>query len=64
MASEQRSDEAPWERLMRENRPTYPEFVKSASQRRAWDEKDDLWLEAVTGEPIPPHHRVPRNPDL
>jgi hypothetical protein len=63
MADEQRKDEAPWERLLRENRPTLPEFEKRVGER-GWDEKDDLWLEVVTGEPVPPHHRVPRNPDL
>jgi hypothetical protein len=63
MADEQRKDEKPWERLVREDLPTYPEFAKRAA-KRGWDEKDDLWLEAVTGEPIPPHHRVSRNPDL
>jgi hypothetical protein len=66
MATEQRKDgkpEAPWERLQRENLPTLPELERLAADR-PWDEKDDLWFEAVTGETIPPHERAPRNPDL
>jgi hypothetical protein len=66
MASEQRKDEtleAPWERLLREDLPTWPELMK-LTPKRPWDEKDDLWFEIVTGETIPPHERAPRNPDL
>jgi hypothetical protein len=66
MASEQRKDglpEAPWERIQREGLATWPEFMKRMP-KRPWDEQDDLWLEAVTGEVIPEHERAPRNPDL
>jgi hypothetical protein len=66
MANEQCKDETPeepWKRLLREDRPTFPELVRLAP-RRLWDEKDDLWFEAVTGETIPPHERAPGNPDL
>lgn len=66
MTGEQRKGEtleAPWERLVREDLPTYPELERLAP-KWPWDEKDDLWFEAVTGETIPPHERAPRSPDL
>jgi hypothetical protein len=53
MASEQRKDETLEEyreRLRREDRERFPEFAKFEFPW-PWDEKDDLWLEAVTGEP-------------
>lgn len=66
MASERRKEEAleaAWERLLQEKGPTVSELRRLAP-KRPWDEKDDLWFEAVTGETIPEHDRAPRSPDL
>jgi hypothetical protein len=66
MASEQRQDETLEkyrERLNREFDEKFPE-LKRFKFPWPWDDKDDLWFEAVTGETIPEHERAPRNPDL
>jgi hypothetical protein len=61
-ATKEEMPEAPWERIVREDRATWPELIKHP--RRPWDKKDDLWFEIVAGETIPEHERAPRNPDL
>jgi hypothetical protein len=66
MASEQRKDESLEkyrERLNREFDEQFPNLAKLQFPW-PWDEKDDLWFEAITGESIPPDERAPRNPDL
>jgi hypothetical protein len=54
MANEQRKDETLQEyrdRLNREFAEKYPELVWHSSPE-PWDESDDVFLEAVTGEPV------------
>lgn len=66
MASERRNGEtlgAYRDRLNREFDEKFPELVKYQLSR-PWDELDDLWFEAVTGETISPDERAARNPDL
>ncbi|HEX4307647.1 MAG TPA: hypothetical protein VHZ54_16545 [Solirubrobacterales bacterium] len=56
MANEQRNGETLneyRERLRREFRERYPELVKYSSPE-PWDESDDIFLEALTGEKLEP----------
>lgn len=56
MANEQRKGETfkeYRERLRREFRENHPKLAK-LSMPGPWDEKDDLFLEAVTGEKLEP----------
>jgi hypothetical protein len=65
MANEQRKDETLQQyrdRLNREFDERYPELAKFSASG-PWDESDDLFLEAVTGEPQG-RRRGARNSDL
>jgi|GEM_PF-4740264 len=56
MATEQRKDETVQEyrdRLRSEFREKHPKLAK-LSMQGTWDEKSDLFLEAVTGEKLEP----------
>jgi len=66
MVSEQRKGEtleAYRARLNREFDDKFPELARF-SFPWPWDEQDDLWFEAVTGETIPSDQRAPRNAGL
>ncbi len=66
MASEQRKGEslqAYRDRLNQEFDEKFP-GLKRFQLQRPWDELDDRWFEALTGETIPPDERAPRNSDL
>jgi hypothetical protein len=66
MDYEQRKDETLEDFRARLNRDFDARFPRLARLKlhRPWDEKDDLWFEAVTGEAIPTHERATRNPGL
>jgi hypothetical protein len=66
MADEQRKDEAPEvcrDRLNREFAEKFPRLA-SFGLPGPWDEKDDIFFETVTGEPVPREDDEPRHAGL